>query len=126
MVPVATEVHSPLDGIVHSFQDNKQTADYGPTIILEHHLDGVTFYTLYGHLSRSALKTLRVGQKIKKGQFIASVGTPQENGGWPEHLHFQIIDDMQGEKGNFIGVIEPSKVGYWAKRCPDPNLILML
>lgn len=124
MVPEGTAVFAPIAGKVHSFKDNNEVADYGPTIILEHHLDGITFYTLYGHLSRDSLKSLQVEQVIRKGQQIASVGTPSENGGWPEHLHFQIIDNMQGQKGNFIGVVEPSNVLKWAKHCPDPNLIL--
>lgn len=124
MVPAGTEVFAPIEGKVHSFKDNNLTADYGPTVILEHQLEGLKFYTLYGHLSRESLKTLKVGQIIKKSQQIASVGQPFENGGWPTHVHFQIIDDMRGEVGNFKGVIEPSKVALYAKRCPNPNLIL--
>ena len=124
MVPAGTPVFAPIEGKVHSFQDNAQVADYGPTVILEHHLDKVTFYTLYGHLSRHSLKNLYVGQKILKGQPLAKVGKPFENGGWPEHLHFQIISDMKGEYGNYKGVIEPSKVSIYAKLCPNPNLIL--
>ena len=124
MVPAGTNVYAPLNGKVHSFKDNKEVADYGPTIILEHELDGVRFYTLYGHLSRLSLIKLKIGQKIIKSQKIATVGKPFENGGWPEHLHFQIIDNMQGELGNFKGVIEPSKVDVFAKHCPNPNLIL--
>lgn len=124
MVPPGTAVYAPWPGKIHSFKDNKEKADYGPTIILQHKLDGITFYTLYGHLSRESLKNLKVGQSIKKHQQIATVGKPFENGGWPEHLHFQIIDDMQGEKGNFIGVIQPSKAKQYAKHCPNPNLIL--
>ena len=124
MVPAGTKVYAPLDGKVHSFKDNNDIADYGPTIILEHTLDGIRFYTLYGHLSRSTLLNLKINTKITKGQQIATIGKPFENGGWPEHLHFQIIDDMQGELGNFKGVIEPSKKDLYAKHCPDPNIIL--
>ena len=31
-----TPVFTPLDGVVHSFQNNANFGDYGPTIILEH------------------------------------------------------------------------------------------
>ncbi|MFK7806917.1 MAG: phosphotransferase, partial [Saprospiraceae bacterium] len=34
-----TPVHAPLDGIVHSFQDNDQDRDYGPTIVLQHQIN---------------------------------------------------------------------------------------
>jgi peptidoglycan LD-endopeptidase LytH len=124
MVPSGTPIYAPIAGKIHSFKDNNMPADYGPTIILEHHLDGITFYTLYGHLSRHALKDLHVGQTIEKNQPFATVGKPFENGGWPEHVHFQIIDDMKEEFGNYKGVIEPSKVSQYAKHCPNPNLIL--
>lgn len=126
MVPADTAVYAPLAGKVHSFRDNKGAADYGPTIILEHKLDGIVFYTLYGHLSRSALPKLKVGQKVAAHQQIATVGQPFENGGWPTHLHFQIIDNMRGEEGHFIGVIQPSLAKQYALICPDPNLILQL
>ncbi|MCH9763071.1 MAG: peptidoglycan DD-metalloendopeptidase family protein [Gammaproteobacteria bacterium] len=95
---------------IHCFKDNDMPADYGPTIILEHTLDDVTFYTLYGHLSRRSLKGIHIGQAIEKSQQIATVGKPFENDGWPTHVHFQIIDDMKEEFDNYKGVIEPSKV----------------
>src|SRR6202012_4326545 len=47
-----TPVYTPLDGHIHSFADNDHFGDYGPTIILRHNLDGLTLYTLYGHLNR--------------------------------------------------------------------------
>lgn len=31
-----TPVSAPLDGVVHSFRDNNQERDYGPTVILQH------------------------------------------------------------------------------------------
>ncbi|MGY5854133.1 MAG: phosphotransferase, partial [Candidatus Thorarchaeota archaeon] len=84
-----TPVLAPLEGIVHSFQDNANPLDYGPTVILEHRfLSGrVLFYTLYGHLSRSSLEELHVGKPIKKGESFATIGDNHENGGWPPHLH---------------------------------------
>ena len=63
-MPVKTPVYSPLPAVVHSFKDNNNFGDYGATIILKHSLNRVVFYTLYGHLSRSSLKSLKVGMKI--------------------------------------------------------------
>tara|TARA_A100001015_G_C14928474_1_gene687490 strand:+ start:121 stop:867 length:747 start_codon:yes stop_codon:yes gene_type:complete len=124
MAPAGTPIYAPLEGVVHSFKDNNIVADYGPTIILSHRLAGHTFYTLYGHLGRESLTGIKVGQVIQKGAQIATIGKPFENGGWPEHLHFQIITEMQGEKGNYVGVISPRKVNAYTKLCPNPNLIL--
>ena len=47
-----------------------------------------------------------------------------ENGGWPAHLHFQIIGDLMGFIGDFPGVAKQSEIEEWLERCPDPNLIL--
>ncbi|MGB5693847.1 MAG: peptidoglycan DD-metalloendopeptidase family protein, partial [Flavobacteriaceae bacterium] len=47
-----TAVKAPLEGTIHSFNDNAGFGNYGPAIILEHFVGGQKFYTLYGHLSR--------------------------------------------------------------------------
>ena len=46
-----TKVMLPVDGIVHSFNNNTSKGDYGPTIILKHEVKGFHFHSLYGHLS---------------------------------------------------------------------------
>ena len=65
--------------------------DYGATIILTHILEGITFYSLYGHLSLNSIKNIHEGERIKKGNVFAEFGIPTENGHWPPHLHFQLI-----------------------------------
>ncbi len=124
-VPVNTPIFVPIDGIVHSFQDNNHFLDYGPTIILEHNI-GEKFYTLYGHLSRTSLSKIKVGQKITAGETIAKVGNQHENGNWPTHIHFQIITDLLGFTGDFPGVARPSEQEKFFTICPDPNLILRI
>ncbi|GHA54371.1 peptidoglycan DD-metalloendopeptidase family protein [Pontibacter akesuensis] len=119
-----TAVFAPLDGTVHSFQDNDNFGDYGPTIILQHKLEEVTFYTLYGHLSRTSLEGLQDGKALKKGEKIAEVGPFPENGNWPPHLHFQVIRDMEGRYGDFPGVAASSDRAKYKALCPDANLIL--
>lgn len=124
--PAGTPIYSPLEGTVHSFQNNRNPQDYGPTIILQHRLDELEFYTLYGHLSRTSLDGLQKGMNISKGMPIATLGAPDENGGWPPHLHFQVISDMLGKSGDFPGVSAPSESRYYLQLCPDPNLILRI
>jgi murein DD-endopeptidase MepM/ murein hydrolase activator NlpD len=119
-----TPVYAPLQGTIHSLQDNNNFGDYGPTIILQHHLDGLALYTLYGHLNKACLSGLTVGQAIDQGQQIASLGTAQENGSWPPHLHFQLMFDMQGRAGDYPGVAPYSQKEEWLKNIPDPDLIL--
>lgn len=119
-----TPVLAPLDAVVHSLQDNDNFGDYGPTVILQHHLEDVTFYTLYGHLTRRETLLLRPGMTIEKGQTFTEVGPAPENGDWPPHLHFQVIADLEGRSGDFPGVALPEEREKWAALCPDPNLIL--
>jgi peptidoglycan LD-endopeptidase LytH len=119
-----TPVLAVLDGTVHSLQDNKAFGDYGPTIILEHMLEGIIFFTLYGHLNRNSLTNLQKGQIVKAGQEIARVGDVHENGQWPPHLHFEIIKDLGGMRGDFPGVCAINDREKYLDLCPDPNLLL--
>jgi 4-aminobutyrate aminotransferase-like enzyme len=118
-------VYAPLDGKVHSFKNNRSALDYGPTIILEHQIDAADrFYTLYGHLSPDSLNGIKTGLPVAKGEVFGHIGEPETNGGWPPHLHFQIITDLLGETGNFPGVARPSERDIWTSISPDPNLIV--
>jgi len=125
-VPAETPIYAPLSGKVHSFADNNNFGDYGPTIILEHILNGQTFYTLYGHLSRESLKNLEIGQEIEAGKAFAFVGDYPINGDWPPHLHFQIITNILDKKGDFPGVASLNEREYYLALCPNPNLILQM
>ncbi len=115
-----TKVFAPLDGVVHSFKNNNSPLDYGGTIILEHRLGGALFYTLYGHLSAKSLEKLQVGKVIEKKTCFARLGAPKENGGWPPHLHFQLITDMLGFEGDFPGVSTEVEAPYYMDICPNP------
>ncbi len=118
--PADTPVYAPLEGIIHSFQNNAQERDYGPTIILEHRIDEqLSFYTLYGHLSLSSLEGWEKGQKVEKGQQIATIGPTPENGNWPPHLHFQVMLDMLDQEGDFPGVGFPEQKKIWLSICPS-------
>jgi len=121
-----TPVVAPLAGHVHSAADNNSVGDYGPTIILEHTLEGLRFWTLYGHLDHACLEGARAGREIPTGSGFAELGTVDENGGWPPHLHFQLITDIGDHAGDFPGVAAPSRRTEWMERCPDPNLILRI
>lgn len=126
-----THVMSPLDGIVHSFAFNDNFGDYGATIILSHQLEGISFYTLYGHLSLNDLKNLNGGESIEKGEVFAEFGIPIENGNWPPHLHFQIIIDLEipvaiGRPGDYPGVCKYSEREKYLANCPDPDLVLQM
>lgn len=121
-----TKVMAPLDGIVHSFAFNNAFGDYGATIVLTHNSDGESFHTLYGHLSLNSIKNIQEGDRIKKGDVFAGFGIPFENGQWPPHLHFQLIIDMEGMKGDYPGVCRFSEREKYLSNCPDADLILQM
>jgi len=118
-------VFAPIDGEVHAFARNPEPLDYGHVIILKHRTsNGHDFYTLYGHLSAESLEGLSVGKPVAKGERIADLGSPAENGGWTPHLHFQIITDLLDSDCDFPGVCRASRRDVWRSLSPDPNLIL--
>lgn len=115
-----TPVYAPLDGTVHSFADNNSLGNYGPTIVLEHELEDVKFFTLYGHLTLSSLTRLYEGKQIRKGEQIGAIGSPSENGNWVPHLHYQFMADMMGCRGDFIGVSTEREARFYLSLCPEP------
>ncbi|TDP58164.1 peptidoglycan DD-metalloendopeptidase family protein [Flavobacterium dankookense] len=117
-------IHAVLDGVIHSFQNNTALGDYGPTIILEHEYNNVLFYSLYGHLSEESLQEKEIGQKVIKGEQIATLGLPPINGDYAPHLHFQIIMNMEGKTGDYPGVSSENNLNFYKNNCPNPNELL--
>ncbi|RZK05679.1 MAG: peptidase M23 [Flavobacterium sp.] len=121
-----TSVLAALDGTVHSFEYNVGLGNYGPTIILKHKIDGVEFYTLYGHLSIESIETLKVGKVFKSGEQLGTLGDSSVNGDYAPHLHFQIIDQIEDYVGDYPGVCSQNNLNFYLKNCPDPNLLLKI
>ncbi len=119
-----TEIFAPWGGMVHGFAFNNNFGDYGATIILLHQLEGLPFFTLYGHLSLKDISNIREGSYVSRGQKFAHFGKPEENGHWPPHLHFQIINDITPYKGDYPGVCKFSERKKYLQNSPDPDVIL--
>lgn len=120
-----TPVFAPFGGMVHSFKFNDHYGDYGATIVLLHQLESASFYTLYGHLSLKDISLVE-GQYISRQQEFAHFGEPHENGHWPPHLHFQIIENIELKEGDYPGVCRMSDKNFYLKNCPDADLILQM
>lgn len=126
-LPPGSPLFAPFDGVVHGFEDAVTRLDYGPVIVLRHDIPGdepLTFYTLYGHLTRDSQDGLFVGKAVRAGERFAAVGPPPENGDWWPHVHVQVITDMLDVACNFDGVAPASQRSTWLSLCPDPNLML--
>ncbi|MBZ9779384.1 peptidoglycan DD-metalloendopeptidase family protein [Psychroflexus sp. CAK8W] len=123
-VEAGTPVFTPLPGKIHSQKDNLNFGDYGPTIILEHHIKDLKFYSLYGHLSRESLQLHQVGEGVTIEEPLAFLGSNEVNGNYAPHLHFQIIMDIDDYYGDYPGVSSQVDLDFYRKNCPDPNIFL--
>ena len=124
--PVGTPVYAFMGGMVHSVAYNEGFGDYGATMILLHQLDGIPFYTLYGHISRADIKNKSAGEYLIRGQEIAHFGQAEENGQWPPHLHMQVVMELGVKKGDYPGVCAYEEREKYLQNCPDPDLILKM
>lgn len=125
--PAKTSIYAFFDGKIHSFADNDQDGSYGPTIITEHsiQINGVLtpLWVLHGHLSRSSLQGLTVGERILQGQEIGKMGDENENGGWPPHVHIQLCLS-EPKQPDLPGVVTPEDRDQALLDYPDPRHIL--
>ena len=124
-MPAGTPVHAPLAGEIYCFANRQSEGDYGPVIILRHELDGIVFHSLYGHLAESSLDGLSRGTGVEAGTAIARIGSRPRNGDWPPHLHFQLIQDLQGLDDDYPGVAHAGDVDFYRINCPDPGAMIV-
>ena len=85
---VAPVHKSTVAKIIH---DPDQDGGWGSVIVfqLEKPIGGISYF-IYAHLSKGGIR-VNVGDVVEAGQVVASLGTPDENGGWYEHLHVQAM-----------------------------------
>jgi len=119
-----TSVHAPWDGTLHSWANQTAPGDYGPVILLVHPFQDGHVVSLFGHLSGSSLNGLYEGKTFRRGDLIGSLGSPGENGGYAPHLHFQLINDLQGSRGDYPGVCSRVELPFFRQNCPDPMEML--
>ncbi|MEO1576015.1 MAG: aminotransferase class III-fold pyridoxal phosphate-dependent enzyme, partial [Pseudomonadota bacterium] len=120
-----TPVCAPLAGRIHRVGRLDRPLDYGPVLMLRHDLpDGESFFTLYGHLAETPALDWNEGDRVDAGTQIASVGAPPGNGGWPAHLHLQLILDDFELGLEFAGVCDPRDTEAYAELCPNPGALL--
>lgn len=91
--PRGTPIYSTADGVV-SFSGRQ--SGYGIVVKIRH---AFGFETVYAHLSKSRVK---VGQRVKRGQRIADMGSTGRSTG--SHLHYEIrIEGKPVNPSKFIG-----------------------
>lgn len=126
-IVAGTTIFTPYEGEVFSVRNNAGTGDYGPTIILKHQLEGVEFYSLYGHLSLDSIENVKQGDFFATGTPLCTLGNYPENGEWAPHLHFQLITNLDDfNDGDYPAVCTQADKAKFAKYCPNPNLMLKI
>ncbi len=89
--PTGTEVYATADGTVDVVEKSRR--GYGNKVVIDH---GFGYKTLYAHLD--GFNKLRKGQKVKRGDIIAYVGSTGLS--TAPHLHYEV--HMNGKKINPI------------------------
>ena len=144
--PAGLPVRAVATGVVHAVAQIDLPLDYGTLVVLRHEWPGgPPYYTLYGHLASFAeqdhdatragdpraasvdrVPAPQVGSTVLAGQVLGLLGAPDENGGWPPHLHFQILMDDLDDVVGFPGVGHPALSRVWAALSPNPQWLLDL
>ena len=122
-LPELTPIHAILDGEVVIAVNDAGDKEYGGLVVLKHHVEDFSFYTLYGHNTVKSVTKHTIGDIILKGEKIAELGNYPENGNWAPHLHFQILLSLFDYKIDYPGVAYLSQIEVWKSVCPDPNLL---
>jgi murein DD-endopeptidase MepM/ murein hydrolase activator NlpD len=126
-LPEDTPLFLPYQGKIIASKDNhgqENTGDYGPTLIIQHELENQTFYSLYGHLSQATLTHAPKGKIFKTGECFGYIGKSLENGGWPSHVHVQLIlklSDFYRKKEDYPGVCAALDKQKYLENSPDPS-----
>ena len=121
--PAGTPLYAPMDARIHSWANNAGTGNYGPTLVLELTHQGEPLYALFGHLAEADCANWN-REGFKAGEVIAHLGAPRENGGWAPHVHVQLMRDMEGWKGDYVGVCTLNERARMLANCPDPGWML--
>jgi murein DD-endopeptidase MepM/ murein hydrolase activator NlpD len=74
---------------------------WGGVVAVEHHLpDDAYVTTVYGHLGPKLL--VSVGDLVRAGQPLGTIGNARVNGGYKPHLHFGVRDGRMAENGRVL------------------------
>lgn len=116
-----TALYAPIDLTIHSFKDNNNFGDYGPTVVFNGNTDYP--HILLGHLSRADLDLWSSKGIYKQGDLIGHFGTKEENGGWYPHVHLQVVSNMLGRMGDFPGVYAQNRLHEIQAYLKDPKAL---
>ena len=121
--PAGTPVHAFAEGTVEHAGINDAPGDYGGVMVTRHVFDGTARWVLWGHLAHASTRAWRAGDAFAGGTVLAHLGSPDENGGWPTHLHLQVAVERPVTH-DLPGVVAPADRDEALARFPDPLELL--
>ncbi len=83
--PVGTPILAAADGVVRIAMTSGYNTGYGKYVMIDHTYNGITFNTVYGHMSRVLVSP---GQTVARGEVIGLVGSTGRSTG--PHVHFEV------------------------------------
>lgn len=96
--PRGTPIYAFADGEVVYAADSGVTG-FGGWVVLDHTIDGEQIQTVYGHEEPGQVH-VKVGDKVKKGQHIADIGSAGYSSG--PHLHFEVVKGDRAAGGQKV------------------------
>jgi murein DD-endopeptidase MepM/ murein hydrolase activator NlpD len=121
--PAGTPVYAPCEGRVLFVGYNAAHLDYGFCLVTEHALGDRPIYFLFGHLGASIVERWSPDLHFCAGDVLGYLGSYEENGHWPPHLHFQ-LSWQKPTTHDLPGVCTEQDRDAFLKDFPDPRLIL--
>jgi len=126
--PAGTSVLAPLAGRIAMAGYDASGEGFGGLVVLEHE-SGTPhrFWTIYGHLAPASFAQAKVGDPVAQGAEIGRLGPRAENGGWPPHLHVQMLTTFCFDTVEvIIGLVARNRRTFWEAISPNPNQVLGL
>ncbi|MGJ4093947.1 peptidoglycan DD-metalloendopeptidase family protein [Corynebacterium macclintockiae] len=96
--PRGTPIYAFADGEVVYAADSG-VSGFGGWVVLDHTIDGEQIQTVYGHEEPGQVH-VKVGDKVKKGQHIADIGSAGYSSG--PHLHFEVVKGDRAAGGEKV------------------------
>jgi murein DD-endopeptidase MepM/ murein hydrolase activator NlpD len=117
--PIGTPIYATAPGtVVISGAAVSGYGGYGVVVVIDH---GFGHQTLYGHLSKTLVRT---GQKVKRGDLIGHMGSTGRSVG--SHLHYEVI--LHGERVNpvyyFFGDLTPEEYEKVLEKANEINQVM--
>ncbi|MDX9913855.1 MAG: peptidoglycan DD-metalloendopeptidase family protein [Candidatus Moranbacteria bacterium] len=95
----------PVVVIRHENRDGFNTSGSIVTGSCDTETNPTVIYSLYGHLSKTSIQNLQIGQTVAKGQYLGELGDyyaiPSEQPWSTNHLHFEFKDEVGYTEGTW-------------------------